>query len=134
MPEAIGSFSFVQLEGVPVDASGNPIIRFESRFGVDDVVIFKEALKRGVPYPISAFRDVSTIAAAKALIKSYQAAKGSTVNLTYAGDDEEHQAAILEVTPVNLKAIVNAFGGLVTNPKATLEVVFTLIGRDIDRS
>ena len=64
MPEAIGSFSFVQLEGVPVDASGNPIIRFESRFGVDDVVIFKEALKRGVPYPISAFRDVSTIAAA----------------------------------------------------------------------
>lgn len=132
MSEAIGSFTFVEIEGVPIDAANNKDVKIESRFGVNDVVVFIDTNNRGKQYQLRAFRDCVSVAAAKTLLKNYLAAKGSTVNLTVAGEQEEHQATIVDVDANLLRKIVTAQGGIESNPKAKLEVVFTMIGRDIN--
>ena len=127
--EAIGSFNFVTLEGVPEDRS--PVVNFESRHGVEDVAIFLETTKRGTPFTMRSFRDFASLAAAKTALLSYLAAKGSTESITYGGTQEPRKYTILNCKPVEEKAIVAAYGGAETVGRAKLVCDWTLISRDI---
>jgi len=131
---SLGSFEFITLTSSAPD--GAPLVMQNEispvqRPGVDGTAFIKTGLK-GKPFQMRSFVDVDTFANAVALGVSYQTlARNEAYELVWC--DVNYSTAcstryfVLDVSPPKVRRCNSAVGGLVSNPAAVVEAIWTLI-------
>jgi hypothetical protein len=114
MTNSIGTFTFLKLDGNPEPLKEECIVL--SRPGVEGVAVWKTG-RRGVKLTLRSSVDAADLDAARALVPAYQALIGAdAVELVWCdielADVESFQVIVLDVRPVEVKAIIGGVGGL----------------------
>lgn len=131
---SLGSFDFITLTSSAPD--GAPLVMQNEiatvqRPGVDGTAFIKTGLK-GKPFQMRSFVDVDTFANAVTGANLYQSvARDEAYVLVWCGINYSTtfntRYFVIDVSPPKVRRCNSAVGGLVSNPQAVIEAIWTLV-------
>ena len=106
---AIGDISFITIKGTPrpMGMETEPL----TRPGVDGTA-FRELGTRGQPFQVTTIVDVDDAADAKTALESYAALRATLVTLTDDLGNSWANVMVIDVEPIEVKAVESGVGGL----------------------
>lgn len=126
--DAIGTFAFISLQGLPMPPGGE--VEIEQRRGVDGTAFWRTG-NRGRPFSLRSFVDASSILEGWSFIQGYSALKaGPLQTLRFRGVDSlgfGWLVEVLDVRPVQVRKTILSVGGLIPGSNAVVEADWQLI-------
>lgn len=114
----IGQFAFISLDGNP--DIPKPSVELVARPGVNGLGFFQTGT-RGQPFPLRSFTDADTFQTARFLASAYTTLIGTIQPLVWSGlpmAADGIYVEVLDVRPVDVRAVAGGLGVTVENPGA----------------